>query len=175
MFKQTTAYEIWYGLVGSEMCIRDSHHISGEDHHKHGQYLIRHTRMCGFTAPEVDQLYLIVRYHRGKPLKRKDLARLTEEDGRKVSILAAILAVADGLDRGHDRNTCDVDATLDSDVLTIAATTRGPAHLERWAVVQRSESLQRALGATVKVDVRSTLNGPVEQEPSQMHSPDRSV
>ena len=22
-FKQKTAYEIWYGLVGSEMCIRD--------------------------------------------------------------------------------------------------------------------------------------------------------
>ena len=26
-FKQKTAYDIWYGLVGSEMCIRDSHGV----------------------------------------------------------------------------------------------------------------------------------------------------
>ena len=28
-FKQKTAYEIWYGLVGSEMCIRDRFIIGG--------------------------------------------------------------------------------------------------------------------------------------------------
>ena len=27
-FKQKTAYDIYYGLVGSEMCIRDSPHTS---------------------------------------------------------------------------------------------------------------------------------------------------
>ena len=31
LFKQKTAYEIQYGLVGSEMCIRDSLHISTEE------------------------------------------------------------------------------------------------------------------------------------------------
>ena len=25
LFKQKTAYEFWYGLMGSEMCMRDGH------------------------------------------------------------------------------------------------------------------------------------------------------
>lgn len=131
------------------------HHISGEDHHKHGQYLIRNTRMSGFTAPEIDQLGLIVRYHRGKAPKKRDLARLTPEDARKVSVLAAILAVADGLDRGHDRNIQQVEGRLDGEVLTISCTATGPSHLEHWAAVQRSQSLAQALGAAVKLDFTS--------------------
>lgn len=129
------------------------HHIAGEDHHKHGQYLIRNTRMSGFTAPEIDELALIVRYHRGKRPKKRDLARLDEEAQSRVRVLSALVAVADGFDRGHDHNVTDMDVTLDDAGLHLTATTRGPAHLEQWAVVRRSKTLSSALGVPVTVDV----------------------
>jgi exopolyphosphatase / guanosine-5'-triphosphate,3'-diphosphate pyrophosphatase len=129
------------------------HHISGEDHHKHGAYLLRHTRMSGFTAPEVDALALVARYHRGKHPKKRDLERLDRHGRRRLLVLAGLVAVADALDRGRDGNVEHLDVSLEEDVLRLSATTRGPAHLERWAVVQRQSQLERALDVSVEVDI----------------------
>jgi len=128
------------------------HHIAGEDHHKHGAYLLRHTRMSGFTAPEIDAMAEIVLHHRGKIPKKRDTARLEPEMEHRVRVLAALLAVADGFDRGHDNNTRQLRATLEGNFLHLHAVTTGPAHLERWAVLQRKAALERAL--SVKIDVR---------------------
>lgn len=130
------------------------HHISGEDHHKHGQYLIRHTRMSGFTAPEIDQLGLIVRYHRGKVPKRRDLERLDPATRHRVRVLAGLIAVADGLDRGRDGNVQEVRGTLDGETLTLRARSEGPAHLERWAVNHRKRALEHALGITLDIHIQ---------------------
>jgi exopolyphosphatase/guanosine-5'-triphosphate,3'-diphosphate pyrophosphatase len=132
------------------------HHISGEDHHKHGAYLLRHTRMSGFTAPEVDAMSEIVRHHRGQIPKKRDVGRLGPELERRVRVLAALLSVADGLDRGHDGNTreIDVDVDLDARAVHLRATTAGPAHLEQWAVEQRKRALERALDVAVRVQVQ---------------------
>lgn len=129
------------------------HHIAGEGHHRHGEYLIRHTRMSGFTAPEIDMLAVLVRYHRGKRPKRQDMERLSPQRRRSASILVGLLAVADGFDRGHDRNVQHVHAALVGDALHLKATTAGPAHLERWAVVQRAGALHAALGIDLKVEI----------------------
>lgn len=130
------------------------HHIAGEDHHKHGAYLIRHTRMSGFTAPEIDTMAQIVRYHRGKVPKKRDVARLGPEGEHRVRVLAGLLAIADGFDRGHDDNTRQVRATVHGDEVRISATTTGPAHLERWAVLQRKGALERALNVSVVFEVK---------------------
>jgi exopolyphosphatase/guanosine-5'-triphosphate,3'-diphosphate pyrophosphatase len=130
------------------------HHIAGEDHHRHGEYLIRHTRMSGFSAPEIDTLALLVRHHRGKKPKRADIARLTPKRQRTAIILAGLLAVADGFDRGHDRNVQQLTANLDGDVLHVHAVTREPAHLERWAVIQRAAALRSALGLDLQVEIQ---------------------
>lgn len=129
------------------------HHIAGEDHHKHGAYLLRHTRMSGFTAPEIDAMAEIVLHHRGKVPKKRELARLGPEAEHRVRVLAALLAVADGFDRGHDNNTQSMRATLHADVLDLHAVTSGPAHLEQWAVLQRKEALERALEVQINVRV----------------------
>lgn len=129
------------------------HHISGEDHHRHGQYLIRHTRMSGFTAAEVELLALIARYHRAKPIKDRDLARLDPLWAERAPVLAALVAVADGLDRGHDHNVYDLEVSVKPGGVELRALTRGPPHLERWAVLRRSEALADALGVEIEVEV----------------------
>lgn len=129
------------------------HHIAGEDHHKHGAYLLRHTRMSGFTAPELDVMAMIVHHHRGKVPKKRDLARFGEESAHRIRVLAGMIAIADGFDRGHDDNTRSLQATLEDRTLHLRATTLGPAHLERWAVLQRKTALEKALAIKVVVEV----------------------
>lgn len=131
------------------------HHISGKDHNRHGQYLIRHTRMPGFTAPEIALLGNLVRYHRGsKPKERHpEFAALGARDQKRVRVLSAFLRVADALDRGHDQNVVTLDVRVQDGCVRVCASTRDPEDLERWAVVQRLPVLEEALSVPVIFEV----------------------
>lgn len=132
------------------------HHISGKNHNKHGQYLIRHTRLHGFTMPEIGVLGNIVRYHRGSKPKTQhgEFAALSVRDRRVVRVLAGILRLADGLDRSHTQPVTDVRAELGDGVLKIEALAHAEAHLERWAVKPRKDLLESTLRQEVRVVVR---------------------
>jgi exopolyphosphatase/guanosine-5'-triphosphate,3'-diphosphate pyrophosphatase len=72
-------------------------------HHRHSYYLIRHGDLTGFAAEEVETIAAVARYHRGaRPRGRHPEWRELDPWRRQsVEKLAAILRVADGLDRGH--------------------------------------------------------------------------
>lgn len=131
------------------------HFIDGKEHHRHGQYLIRHARMPGFTAPEVNLLGNIVRYHRGgRPKVRdRDFQALPLDDRDRVRRLSAILRLADAFDRAHDQNVVTFDATLEGRMLTLDARVRGEGELEHWAAVQRADSLAEALEVEILIRV----------------------
>lgn len=131
------------------------HHISGKDHHKHGQYLIRHTRMPGFTSPEVAVLGNLVRYHRSGKAKQghAEFAALDAVGRDRVNGLAAILCLADALDRGHNQSVQGIDVTVSKERVHILARTRDAGHLERWAAVRRCEPLSRLLGLPVEIEL----------------------
>src|SRR5204863_8342399 len=78
-------------------------HISYERHHKHSYYLIKNGRLRGFEPEEIEVIALLARYHRQATPKRGhdgfgDLRRRTR---RSVRILAAMLRLAESLDRSH--------------------------------------------------------------------------
>lgn len=79
------------------------YHINYEDHHKHSFHLIRHADLLGIPPAEQVEIALVGRYHRGKEPRRKhaDWWKLERDARERVRRLAAILRVADGLDRGH--------------------------------------------------------------------------
>jgi exopolyphosphatase/guanosine-5'-triphosphate,3'-diphosphate pyrophosphatase len=133
------------------------HHISGEDHNLHGEYLIRHTPMFGFTAPEIGILGQLVRYHRGPLPKRKHAfyGTLPKPDRRRLRLLAGFLRLADALDRSHHQPISEVTAALDDDILLVRAVAGAPAHVERWAAERRRTLLSDALDCEVLVEVVS--------------------
>jgi exopolyphosphatase/guanosine-5'-triphosphate,3'-diphosphate pyrophosphatase len=77
--------------------------ISFERHERHTHYLVRNADLRGFTREEVELVALIARYHRGGAPKRRhpEFGRLNKRTRRAVRRLAAILRLADGLDRSH--------------------------------------------------------------------------
>lgn len=81
--------------------------VSQSAHHKHAAYLIRHTDLRGFSPRERELIAQVARYHRRSPPKAShaDFAALPAADQALVSRLAAILRVADGLDRAHAGGT----------------------------------------------------------------------
>jgi exopolyphosphatase / guanosine-5'-triphosphate,3'-diphosphate pyrophosphatase len=94
--------------------------ISGAKHHKHSYRLIHENRrsLSDFPADQVELIANIARYHR-KALpspKHEPFAALSAADQQRVCQLAALLRVADGLDRPHrqavQRLNCRVEGGM---------------------------------------------------------------
>lgn len=81
--------------------------VSQSAHHKHSAYLIRHAGLRGFSPQEVELIALLARYHRKSPPKAShpEYQVLAPEHRALIARLAAILRVADGLDRAHAGST----------------------------------------------------------------------
>lgn len=77
--------------------------IGRNGHHKHSYYLIKHSGLLGHSEEEVGMIASIARYHRGSSPKEAHEAYYTvpADDRRMVADMAAILRIAEALDRSH--------------------------------------------------------------------------
>ncbi|MFT2721913.1 HD domain-containing protein [Deinococcus sp. A31D244] len=77
--------------------------VAQSAHHKHSAYLIRHAELRGFSPREIELTAQVARYHRKSPPKpsHAEFMALSAPDRARVTRLAAVLRVADGLDRSH--------------------------------------------------------------------------
>lgn len=134
------------------------HHISGRSHHKHGEYLLQHIRMPGFNAREVSILSNLVRYHsRSLPKDHhRNFAALSPEDQDQVKTLAALLRVADALDRSHNQPVTQLLITPTAEEgLKIHATTKFGGEQEEWGTRSRLTFLEKRLGIPLELEVTS--------------------
>ena len=88
-------------------------HVASSGHHKHGAYLVRNGQLRGFAPDEIELLAAVVRWHRrGEPRVTDEFPLLDADAIERVRALAAILRVADGLDRSRNQNVYGVDAMV---------------------------------------------------------------
>jgi exopolyphosphatase / guanosine-5'-triphosphate,3'-diphosphate pyrophosphatase len=124
--------------------IGDYVHYSG--HHKHSQYLIQHADIMGLTPDERAIVANIARYHRKGPPdpSHPGYRDLGKEARGKVRGLAAILRIADALDREHKQKIESVRAAIDRGAghVTLFLRGEGDRELEEWTV-QNKASLWR--------------------------------
>ncbi len=90
------------------------HSIHFERHHKHSHYLILTADLDGFDPREIEIIAEVARFHRGPPPRSKHLsfAALRSWQQRSVEKLAALLRVANALDRTHATRVVELYASL---------------------------------------------------------------
>lgn len=130
-------------------------HISDRGHHKHSYYLIRHADLRGFTDEQLLVIANVARYYRKAAPDADDpnFSELNEEQQETVSKLAAILRVAEGLDRGHRQRVRDVAVSNGSKTLRFIARTRADASVEIESAARRSKYFARLFDTRVKFEV----------------------
>jgi len=111
--------------------------ISYRKHHKHSLYVILHSELGGLSATELRIAANVARYHRkGEPASHHiEYAVLEKEDQQRVDRLAAILRVADALDREHLQNVERVVARAGN--RTVQLHLEGGSELAAWAVAKK--------------------------------------
>ena len=132
------------------------YHINYEQHHKHSYHLIVHADMLGMTPEEQVAIANVARYHRGAPPKRKhrNFGMLDRGLRRRIRKLAAILRVADGLDRGHIGAVDRVKVRWLDRAVRITAVANRKAQslrLDLWGASRKSDLLAKIVGVPVEI------------------------
>jgi exopolyphosphatase / guanosine-5'-triphosphate,3'-diphosphate pyrophosphatase len=130
-------------------------HISYEGHHKHSYYLIKNGDLRGFEPHEIDIIALVARYHRQATPKRKheEFGHLRRRDRRMVRTLAAILRLAESLDRSHAQTIADLEFHDRGDDDLLQLRTTGDAELELWAAARHAAPFERLTGKPLRIEV----------------------
>jgi len=122
------------------------------DHHKHGYYLVLSAALPGFSHREQALLALLVRYHRkGRPEVQGVGGVLAEGDLERVHKLAALLRLAEYLERSKAQRVRDVRCHRSEGCLRVEALADGDARIEIKQANLRSDLLARAYGVKVEV------------------------
>lgn len=129
------------------------YHISHRKHHKHSLYLIQHADFRGFQPEEIALMANLARYHRRSVPKNKHAAyaALEPDQQRLVWELAALLRLAEGLDRSHFQNVTHLDAVLTDEAVSLTLTTRADPHLEVWGARHSADLFEAAYHRRVRI------------------------
>jgi len=124
--------------------------INHTKHHKHAYHLIQHAELSGWSAREVELIANVARYHRkASPKKRhRNLARLDRADRRLLRRLAAILRVADGLDRTHTQRLTAVGVESGRRTTRLVLAAESDPQVDRWDAERRAGLFSRVFETT---------------------------
>jgi exopolyphosphatase/guanosine-5'-triphosphate,3'-diphosphate pyrophosphatase len=121
--------------------------VSHSQHHRHSYYLIRNSELQGFTENEKEIMACVARYHRKsqpKP-KHEGFKDLNFHDRLRVEKLAALLRIADGLDRSHSGLVKDVRCIVRDSRVTVGLVTSGSAEpeIETWGAERKKDLFEK--------------------------------
>jgi exopolyphosphatase/guanosine-5'-triphosphate,3'-diphosphate pyrophosphatase len=124
-----------------------------EGHHKHSFYLIANSDLMGVTPAERAIVANIARYHRKSPpqLDHDNFRALSREDRGKVKAMAAMLRLADALDREHRGKVRDVSARVEGEAVVLEVSGAPDRELEEWTVRAKAGLFKEAFGLEVRV------------------------
>lgn len=128
--------------------------VGNRAHHKHSYYLISNSEIFGLRREELQIVALVARYHRrGLPdASHPEYTMLPRDSRMVVSKLAAILRVADALDRGHAQQIRDVQTERQGDDFVIYVRGVPDLSLERRALAVKADLFEEVYGMKVRLE-----------------------
>jgi len=160
-------------LLESAAMLHDvGYYVAYDRHHRHSHHLILHSGLPGFTRRELATVAAIARYHTKALPKKSHEAWSTLEPADRATVrqLAAILRIADGLDRGRGAHVESVAVRDDKRTVRFEVTGHGDVHAELYGVGKKKDLFEETFGRAVEVSVAgeregaSAHQGPKRQE-----------
>jgi exopolyphosphatase/guanosine-5'-triphosphate,3'-diphosphate pyrophosphatase len=146
----------WHGLLLSVAGILHDIGIfvNPRSHHKHSMYLIQNSELFGLSRRDTRLVALVARYHRRATPKavHPEYASLDREDRLAVAKLAAILRVADALDRSHSHRISGIECFREKDRFVIAVPNVDDLTLEQVAMQNKADMFEEVYGMTVVLE-----------------------
>ena len=147
------------GWLESAALLHDvGHLIEHEEHHRHSYYLIVNSELYGFRRDEIEAIGQIALHHHRKGIPKPGEAGgepLPQDVWRQVKAAAALLRLAEGLDRSHYGAVLDVKVRGRGRRVNVDLVTRDTdGALDVWEARRRTDLLEKLLGAEVTLTVQ---------------------
>jgi exopolyphosphatase/guanosine-5'-triphosphate,3'-diphosphate pyrophosphatase len=129
-------------------------YVSPRAHHKHSEYIILNSEVFGLDRLDVTIVALVARYHRhsGPVLDHPSYAALSTDDRIRVTKLAALLRVADALERTHAQRVSQIEILRESGKLRLRLPGLADAAVERLAMTSKADLFEQVFGLSVVID-----------------------
>jgi exopolyphosphatase/guanosine-5'-triphosphate,3'-diphosphate pyrophosphatase len=127
--------------------------VSFKGHHKHSLYLISNSELSTFSQREMRLIANVARYHRkAHPGEHHEhFMTLSEDERETVTKLAAILRVADSLDREHLQRVTGVTAKVSDDEIALWLEGTAGALLEGWTTRHKGNLFTKVFGRKIRL------------------------
>ncbi len=129
-------------------------YVSPRAHHKHSEYIILNSEIFGLNRLDVTIVALVARYHRhsGPRLDHPAYSALATDDRIRVCKLAALLRVADALERTHAQRVSQIELRREASKLHIRLPGLADAAVERLAMATKADLFEQVFGLSVVID-----------------------
>jgi exopolyphosphatase/guanosine-5'-triphosphate,3'-diphosphate pyrophosphatase len=130
-------------------------HIARERHHRHSMYLILNGNLRDFSREEVRVIANMARYHRkAAPKMSHDAFAKLSPAGRKiVRVGAALLRIADALDRSHSGVVTGLSCRITRKRVEVTLKARGDAELELWSARSKRSLFTKVFNRSLRLKV----------------------
>lgn len=128
-------------------------HISKDGHHKHSLYLILNGGLKGFASEEIGIIANVARYHRKSEPKPSHEAfeALSSHAKKVVRVGAALLRIADGLDRSHASVVSGLKVRIGKDdTVDVSLKGRSDIELELWGARRKTDMFRSVFKHDIK-------------------------
>jgi exopolyphosphatase/guanosine-5'-triphosphate,3'-diphosphate pyrophosphatase len=144
-------------------------YVSAQRHHHHSEYLIRSHEMAGFSREETDIIALGARYHRkGEPRKSHEgFGSLSKTDRRRVRFIAAIIRIADSLDRTHARLVRAIRCVVSDKTVEMRIDADKDPELEIWAARRKGDLFETLTDRKLRLSVNVVGERDGKREPAR--------
>jgi len=126
--------------------------IDYDDHHKHSRYLILNSGLPGFAPVETAIVAQAARYHRkGMPTPGPLAALFSDADAARLNRCAALLRLAEDLERSRDQLVRSTSMVLNDDRVELRLIADGESAVPRWAASRERDLFARAFSHELSV------------------------
>lgn len=125
--------------------------ISIRSHHKHSMYLIENSDLFGLSKKDLHIIALIARYHRRSTPKpeHQEYSTLDKESRLTVIKLAALLRVADALDRSNSQRIREINCNCSENTFLITLPNVDDIALEQLSIQNKGTLFEEVYGMRV--------------------------
>ncbi len=139
--------------------------ISDRSHHKHSMYLILNSDLFGLNRKDTTLIALVARYHRrATPRPYHEEFQSLDREGRIAVVkMAAILRVADGLERSHLPQLRELSFGREKGQFVITIHGTQDLTLERIALKEKGSMFEEVYGMPVLLRATRTAAGETDR------------
>jgi exopolyphosphatase/guanosine-5'-triphosphate,3'-diphosphate pyrophosphatase len=125
--------------------------IKTSGHNRHGQYIVSNSEIFGLPRDELDIIANVIRYHQGREPSQADIEFISLQREERIMVLkmAAILRVADALDRGHTQHLKNLSVERRPETIALHAQGVYDISQELAALEEKADYFQAVFGYKV--------------------------